>query len=161
MSTVATEALPDTNPLPITIRPAGEGDMLAVASLDARNTGIAKPEFWAEAFRRYGRDGEFLVAERDGTFLGYVVGEIRAWEFGSPPCGWIFAFGVEPEARLAKVASRLFAAICERFRDRGVDKLRSMVATDDLLNLAFLRAQGMRGGPYLQLEMPLGQGERE
>ena len=61
-------------------------------------------------------------------------------------------------ARLAKVASRLFSAICDRFRDRGVDKLRSMVATDDLLNLAFLRAQGMRGGPYLQLEMTLGQG---
>jgi ribosomal protein S18 acetylase RimI-like enzyme len=158
MTTVTSEDQAGLAPA-VTIRPATEVDLGSVTSLDARNTGMAKPDFWAEAFVRYGRDGEFLVAERDGAFLGYIVGEVRAWEFGSPPCGWIFAFGVEPEARLGKVASRLFGAICERFRVRGVDKVRSMVATDDLLNLAFLRAQGMRGGPYLQLEMPLGSGE--
>ncbi|MEQ9200101.1 MAG: N-acetyltransferase [Rhodospirillales bacterium] len=142
---------------PVMIRPATTADISDVQRLDERNTGLGKPAFWADAFRRYGQsgEGEFLVAEQDGRFAGYIVGEVRAWEFGSPPSGWIFAFGVEPEYRLAKIATRLFEAICDRFRARGVEQARSMVATDDHLNLAFLRAQGMRGGPFLQLEMNL------
>lgn len=143
----------------LTIRGAAAADMTHVCSLDGRNTGLEKPQFWQDAFRRYASDGVFLIAEREGAFLGYIVGEVRAWEFGSPPSGWIFAFGVEPDARLGGIASALFRAICDRFREQGVDQVRSMVATGDLLNLAFLRAQGMRGGPYLQLEMPLnGEG---
>ena len=84
--------------MPVTIRAATASDISDVQSLDERNTGMDKPEFWADAFRRYGQsgDGEFLVAEQGGRFAGYILGEVRAWEFGSPPSGWIFAFGVEP-----------------------------------------------------------------
>lgn len=158
---LTTENPPGIADLPVTIRPATASDVPDVQRLDERNTGMDKPVFWADAFRRYGQsgDGEFLIAEQDGRFAGYILGEIRAWEFGSPPSGWIFAFGVEPERRLTKIATRLFDAICDRFRARGVDQARSMVATDDHLNLVFLRAQGMRGGPYLQLEMNLKPGE--
>ncbi len=46
-----------------------------------------------------------------------------------------------------------------RFRPRparsGVDTLRTMLARDDDLNMAFFRSQGMMGGPFVQLEMPL------
>ena len=39
--------------------------------------------------------------------LGFIIGEIRAWEFGSTPCGWVFALSVEPKVRLAGVGSAL------------------------------------------------------
>ncbi len=142
----------------VVIRPAGVGDITAAIRLDELNTGLAKPAYWHDMFERYdGRDDRFfLIAAADGAVRGFILGEVRAWEFGSPPCGWIFAIGVDPELRLQRIGSLLFGAMCECLRKAGVDKVRTMLAVDDTLNLSFFRSQGLMGGPYLQLEMPLG-----
>lgn len=149
------------------IRPAARDDVPAVAALDERNTGLAKPDYWADRFARYGaREGRFfLVADDgeggpDGRVVGFILGEVRAWEFGSPPCGWIFALGVDPGCRLQGIGTRLFEAISDRFREVGVDTLRTMLAVDDHLNLSFFRSLGLRGGPFIQLEKRLGGGGR-
>jgi ribosomal protein S18 acetylase RimI-like enzyme len=141
----------------VTIRNAISDDVIGIARIDERNTGLAKPGYWRDTFERYGdKSGRFcLVAERGGEVLGYIVGEVRAWEFGSPPCGWIFALGVDQDARLAKLGTRLFKAICECFADGGVDKVRTMLNVEDNLNMSFFRSQGMRGGPFIELEMDL------
>ncbi len=141
----------------LTVRAAEATDIAAVGGLDERITGLAKPDYWQRTFARYGaRPGRyFLVAETGGRVLGFIIGEVRAWEFGSPPSGWIFAIGVDPEHRLKKVGSRLFAAICRRMGEGGVRTVRTMLGRDDALNMAFFRSQGMMGGPFIQLEMGL------
>jgi len=142
------------------VRPAGASDVAAVAGLDRQNTGLPKPAYWKDMFERYGKrpNRYFLVGvDEDDRVLGFIIGEVRAWEFGSPPSGWIFALGVAPERRLRKIGSRMFAAMCACLAAAGVDTLRTSVARDDELNLAFFRSQGMMGGPFIQLEMPLGQ----
>jgi len=110
-------------------------------------------------FRRYGsgEDGErhFLVARAHGRVVGFVIGEVRDWEFGSPPCGWVFAIDVDPQARLGGIGTRLLEAISERFRRVGVRKLRTMLARDNTLILSFFRSQGMMAGPLVSLEMDL------
>ena len=125
--------------------------------LDARITGVAKAEYWRETFVRFGgrADGHILIAESGGSLRGFIIGEVRAWEFGSPPCGWIFAIGVDSDHRLNKLGSRLFEAMCLRLRRSGVKTVRTMLARDDNLNMAFFRSQGMMGGPFTQLELPL------
>lgn len=145
----------------VTIRTATANDAHGVTGIDERNTGLAKPGYWHETFDRFGDQARrfFLVAERDGSVQGYIVGEVRAWEFGSPPCGWVFALGVDPDTRLEGLGTRLFKSICECFGDSGVDKVRTMLAVDDGLNMSFFRSQGMRGGPFIQLEMDLETGE--
>src|SRR3974377_1356800 len=72
-----------------------EGALPAVISLDARITGLPKPEYWEDIYRRYGRrrleERFFLVAAEEGRrapVFGFIVAEVRAWEFGSAPCGW-------------------------------------------------------------------------
>lgn len=141
----------------LTIRAAEPADIAAVSELDGRITGLAKPDYWRASFANFtGRpDGYFLIAEIDGRFCGFIIGEVRAWEFGSPPCGWIFAIGVDPDHRLRKVGSHLFAALGQRMRENGVKTVRTMLGRDDALNMAFFRSQGMMGGPFIQLEMPL------
>lgn len=142
----------------LVIRPALEDDVAAVARLDARITGLAKPRYWQEMFERYGsrRNRFFLIAEcEDGQVHGFIIGEVRAWEFGSPPCGWVFAIGVDPDIRLEGIGSRLFEEMCARLAASGVDKVRTMLACNDELNMAFFRSQGMMRGPFIQLEMPL------
>ncbi len=142
----------------IVIRGARSADIPAIGRLDERITGIGKPDYWQDMFARYGArpDRFFLVAEGAGRGLvGFIIGEVRAWEFGSPPSGWVFALGVDPAVRLRKIGSQLFDAICACLAKAGVDTVRTMLARDDNLNMAFFRSQGMMGGPFIQLEMPL------
>lgn len=142
----------------VRIRPARGTDLAAIVAIDAENTGVAKPLYWKERFERYaGRqpDAFFLVAEREETMLGFIVGEVRAWEFGSPPSGWIFAVHISPSARLHGLGTLLFEEICVRFRKAGVSHVRTMIAKDAHLLLSFFRSQGLMGGPFIQLEKKL------
>ncbi len=129
-----------------------------MVDIDARITGLRKARYWSGILRRYGgRHAQryFLVAEADGRVHGYVVGEVRDWEFGSPPCGWVFGLGVRPDARLRGTGTRLLERICAAFRARGVDKVRTLLARDDSLVLAFFRSQGMMAAPFIALERDL------
>lgn len=148
----------------VRVRRVRAADISHVIALDTRVTKIAKAEYWNDIFRRYGkqRNSErfFLVAEgrAEGAgpgFLGFIIGEVRAWEFGSSPCGWVFALSVEPKARLHGIGSALLEAISAEFRKAGVGKMRTMVARDGRLPLLFFRSEGMIAGPYIQLEKDL------
>jgi ribosomal protein S18 acetylase RimI-like enzyme len=81
---------------------------------------------------------------------------VRDWEFGSKPCGWVFAIDVHPDARQAGVGSRLLEAICAAFRRAGVRTVRTMLSRDNTLILSFFRSQGMMAGPFIPLEMDIG-----
>lgn len=139
-------------------------DVRDVSALDARITKIRKTAYWNDIYQRYGKQRQserfFFVArgsEKPGKarLLGFIIGEVRAWEFGSEPSGWIFALSVEPNGRLEGVGTALLETIEAEFRKAGVDKMRTMVARDDRLPLLFFRSQGMMAGPYLQLEKDL------
>ncbi len=147
-----------------TIRPVRAADVPQVTALDAHVTGLAKASYWQEAYDRYGKqrngEGFFLVAvptgrAADRRLLGFIIGEIRAWEFGSAPCGWVFALSVDPDARLSGIGQALFAAISQEFKTAGMTKMRTMVARDNQLHSLFFRGEGMMAGPYLQLEKEL------
>lgn len=146
------------------IRRVRAADVPLVTALDRRVTGVGKAPYWRDIFARYGRrrlrERIFLVAEpatrgAAKTLLGFIIGEVRAWEFGSAPCGWIFALSVEQGARLRGVGEALLAAISAEFAKSGVTKVRTMVARSDRLPMLFFRGAGMVAGPYLQLEMDL------
>ncbi|TDI56785.1 MAG: N-acetyltransferase [Alphaproteobacteria bacterium] len=148
---------------PLLVRRASADDIERVIALDARITGLAKADYWRDVFERYGQrrleERFFLVAESEqlgAAVLGFVVGEIRAWEFGSAPCGWVFALSVDPDARLQHIGERLFEAISEEFHRAGIGKLRTMVARDNPLHMTFFRSEGMMAGPYIQLEKSIG-----
>ncbi|MGE5791616.1 MAG: N-acetyltransferase family protein [Bacteroidota bacterium] len=141
------------------VRAAESGDVGQVIALDAAVTGIEKTDYWYEVFQRYGARGAkqrfFLVAEAAGAIQGFVVGEVRDWEFGSPPCGWVFGIDVRPEARLGGIGTRLLEAICDGFRRAGVTKVRTLLARENTLVLSFFRSQGMMAAPFIPLEMDL------
>ena len=140
------------------IRSVAADDLSQVIALDKKSTGLAKPDYWTDLLARYGRPGRqryFLVAEQEGRIVGFVIGEVRAWEFGSPPCGWIFAIDVDPDERLGGVGTALYEDIADRFRKAGMSKLRTMLARDDHLIMSFFRSQGMMAGPSIQLEADL------
>lgn len=145
--------------VPVEIRPVRPGDLAQVIAIDSIVTGLEKAGYWRTIHRRYGdaeRAGRrFLVADAGGRVAGFVIGEVRDWEFGSPPCGWVFAIDVHPQFRLAGLGTRLVAALADWFRSEGVSTMRTILARDNTLILSFFRSLGMTTGPFIPLEIDL------
>ena len=144
----------------VKVRRVKASDIANVIALDAHVTELAKPEYWTDVFKRYGRqrlnERFFLVAETpDERLAGFIIGEVRAWEFGSTPCGWVFALSVDPDARLHGTGRALLDAISGEFKNAGVSKMRTMVERNTILQMLFFRSEGMMAGPYIQLEKDL------
>ena len=140
------------------VRDARPGDLAAVVALDAETTGLRKPEYWKERLHWTAGDRReriFLIAEKAGELLGWIAGDVRAWEFGAAPSGWIFAINVQRSARLKGIATLLFEGICARFRKAGVQVVRTMPSRDAQLVMSFFRSQGLTAGPFLLLEKRL------
>ena len=134
-------------------------DLPRIIAIDATVTGLEKRSYWQALYRRYGVAGpaerQFLVADAGGRVVGFIIGEVRDWEFGSASCGWIFAIDVEPGTRLQGVGARLLQSICAGFRRAGARKVRTVLSRDNTLILSFFRSQGMMAGPFIPLEMDL------
>lgn len=143
----------------VVVRPVRAEDLEAVIGIDTLVTGHEKRGYWRSVLRRYGvgmeSAAQFLVADRGGEVVGFVIGEVRDWEFGSPPCGWVFAIDVSPQARQTGVGAQLLEAVCAGFRREGVRTVRTILSRDNTLVLSFFRSQGMTTGPFIPLEMAL------
>ncbi len=140
------------------IRGAIIDDLEAISNIDAQISATRKADYWQEMFENYSAHREqafFYVAVHADRVIGFIVGEIRAWEFGSAPCGWVFAIGVKTDERVHKVGTSLLERLCERFRQAGVRKVRTMVNRADREIMAFFRSQGLMAGPYQELEKDL------
>ena len=144
----------------IEVRAVRRSDLDRVIDLDATVTGLEKRKYWLSVYRRYGSgthdEQQFLVALARGRVVGFVIGEVRDWEFGSPPCGWVFAIDVDPQGRQVGVGSQLLAAIRERFERVGVRTLRTLLSRDNTLIMSFFRSQGMTLSRLIPLEVEIG-----
>ncbi len=140
---------------------AQAGDLDAVVALDAANSGSAKPDYWQDLLERFTQENPrirryFLVGKTaDDKLVGFIVGEIRAWEFGSPPCGWVIALNVTADQREQGIGTMLFDALCAEMKKDGVSTIRTMVLSNDKMNLSFFRGEGLSAGPYIELERQL------
>ena len=86
---------------------------------------------------------------------GYLIGEVRQWEFGSEPSGWIFALGVDPKQEGKGLGKLLRDEAIRRFQSLGVRTVRTMVRKDDVRVLRFFRDACFSAGPFVELELPL------
>ena len=89
-----------------------------------------QPDLWEDRVTYYlRRDPEgSVVAEVDGRVVGFMLGDVRAGEFGiEEPSGWIEVIGVDPEFAGRGVGRALADAMLSRYRERGVHRVRTMV----------------------------------
>ncbi|HYD77655.1 GNAT family N-acetyltransferase [Ramlibacter sp.] len=140
------------------MRAVRRADLEQVIAIDATVTGLEKRNYWERIYRRYGHAprGEqrwFLVAVAGHEVVGFLIGEVRDWEFGSPPCGWVFAIDIDPRVRQAGIGTRLIGALCDALRAAGVRQLRTLLSSDNTLILSFFRSQGMMAARMIPLEM--------
>jgi ribosomal protein S18 acetylase RimI-like enzyme len=147
----------------VSIRNALPTDLEAVIALDLASEQEGKLAYWRDIFDRYVQSSSdkriLLVAEAAGKVIGFIIGEVRAWEFGSPPCGWVFALSVSPQSRELGIGELMFEAICQRLKKAGISTVRTMVDRGNRLTTAFFRSQGLRTGRYIELEKLLDEND--
>lgn len=141
----------------VAVRSLEASDFAEIVRIDGLVTGKRKPAYWTRVFadvfapRAAGTRVGIVAASRSGL-AGFLLGDVRAFEFGSEACGWVFAVGVDPAHGRRRVGSTLLAEASRRFRAAGVDRVRTMVRRTDVPMLSFFRASGFEGGPFVQLE---------
>src|SRR5436309_14586839 len=125
--------MPEVRPL-TRVRPHDELDIGSIVRIDERITGKYRPDIWEGRVSYYlRRDPEASqVAEVDGKVVGFMLGDVRAGEFGlEEPSGWIERFGIDPEHRGRDLGKQMFETIVEHFRQAGATTVRTLVDGQD------------------------------
>jgi ribosomal protein S18 acetylase RimI-like enzyme len=94
-----------------------------------------------------------LGAEIDGKLVGFVIGEVRRWEFGrSEMIGWILLLGVDHEYQGMGVGHKLGATLVDHFRKKNVRKIQTLVEWHEGELISYFKSLGFSMLQMLPLE---------
>ncbi len=139
----------------IRVRPLDELDIGSIVRIDERITGKYRPDIWEQRVAYYLRrdPDSSQVAEVDGKVVGFMLGDVRAGEFGlEDPSGWIERLGIDPDHRGKDLGKRMFEAILAHFRAEGAVTVRTLVDQGDAGVAGFLKALGFAPSSLQALE---------
>ena len=148
----------------VRVRPLDELDIGGITRIDERITGIYRPEVWERRVGYYLRrdPDSSQVAEVDGRLVGFMLGDVRAGEFGiEQPSGWIERFGIDPDYRGRDLGRQMFEAIVRHFRDCGATAVRTMADQGDRAVAGYLSAMGFKPSALQALEMAIEGGAEQ
>jgi len=116
----------------IYVRNLEKRDLPAIVSMEERQTGVARPDYWekrieiSEAIRPHWAS---LVAELDNRVVGFVLGRAGEFEFGLPgTVAWIEIIGVDPAFRRQGIAQELVKQFAESAEDHGIKTIFTLVS---------------------------------
>ncbi len=94
-----------------------------------------------------------LGAEIDGKLVGFIIGEVRRWEFGhGGMTGWILILGVDHEYQGMGVGHKLSSTLLEHFRKKNITKIRTMVEWHEGELISYFKSLGFKMLGMLPLE---------
>jgi GNAT superfamily N-acetyltransferase len=86
-------------------------------------------------------------AEKDGKLVGFVLADIRPWEFGRRAhVGWIISLGVDPKAQGAGVGKLLGEKVLDQFHRLGVSRIQTLVGPETASLEPYFKALGFLDG---------------
>jgi ribosomal protein S18 acetylase RimI-like enzyme len=93
-----------------------------------------------------------LVAETEGVVVGFILGELRGWEFAIPKSGWIEIVGVDPDFHGKGIARALIEKLDLYFRNQNVERIMTMINWNEGGLVGFFRALGFERSEFILLE---------
>jgi ribosomal protein S18 acetylase RimI-like enzyme len=94
-----------------------------------------------------------LGAEIDGKLVGFVIAEIRRWEFGrSEMTGGVLILGVDHEYQGMGVGRKLGTTLLDHFRKKNVRKIQTLVEWHDGELISYFKSLGFNLLQMLPLE---------
>ena len=144
----------------VRVRPLKASDLAAVSQIERRITGSRRTGTLARNLRKRlaqpDRGSCLAAVEGDHRVVGFIVGEIRPWEFGEErEVGWILVVGVDPDHQGKGVGGMLGASLLRHFRAKGVRRAKTLAEWDAGDVIAYFRTLGFARGSAVALEADL------
>ena len=144
----------------ISIRVLEPADLKAVLSIQVKCFKDPYPLSLLRRLQIMHPDG-FLVADAEGTVVGYIIGVIRWGNIGH-----VLAIGVDPAFQRQRVGTMLIKSIIEHFKKRGAKVVRLEARKTNTIAQHFYKGMGFfergempyyyeDGEPAIAMEMPL------
>ena len=106
----------------VSLRPIGSSHGEDIVEIDQRILGKKRQSFWKKKVMAVESNSPptGIVAELENKVIGFIFGEVSAWEFGVPASvGWIDTLGVDPKYQHRGVAKALMEVLIKNFREAG------------------------------------------
>ncbi|HEY0004181.1 MAG TPA: GNAT family N-acetyltransferase [Pyrinomonadaceae bacterium] len=143
------------------VRPMTERDIDGLMRIGEKITGLPHSAYYQSKAAEYiKRAPEFcLVAEQRDRVVGFILGDVRGWEFATELSGWLEVIGVDPEYHGQGVSRALMEELSARFKRAGVQVVNTMINWNDGDLIDYFRAQGFDRGEYVNLVKKLDEQE--
>jgi ribosomal protein S18 acetylase RimI-like enzyme len=93
-----------------------------------------------------------IVAEKDNTVAGFIIGCIKEWGFGVERSGWIEMIEVDPKLMGKGVGKALGEALLKYFRDEEIKEVYTSVKWDSGDLISFFKSIGFDKSSFINLE---------
>src|SRR3970282_963912 len=114
----------------VRIRRMAASDLGAVAAIERSITKSRRTSALQAHLRRQLRAGEgvCLVAEVGGKAAGFLVGDIRPWEFGEDrEVAWVKVVGVDPRHQGDGLGGLLGRRFLKELKGKGIRRVKTLV----------------------------------
>jgi predicted N-acetyltransferase YhbS len=142
----------------VKIRPLEQHDIEAIVTIDEKVLGENRKDYWERKLETMNSKSSqaSLVAEVEGTVVGFILGDISGWEFGVPETiAWIDTIGIDPAYQKKGLARSLAFELIRNLRALGVKTIYTLVNWNDWDLLQFFHAVGFTRGDMINLELKI------
>ncbi|MCK4768574.1 MAG: GNAT family N-acetyltransferase [Desulfobacula sp.] len=102
-----------------------------------------------------GTDNSSLVAQINGTVVGYMISTSLYAGFGIKRSAWIMAIGVHPGYMGQGIGLKLARKTCEIYKEKGIKNIYSSVRWDSTDVLSFFKKLGFERSEFINLKKKL------
>jgi ribosomal protein S18 acetylase RimI-like enzyme len=136
-------------------------DFDAVVGIDEKVLKASRPEYYKLKFEKLFQSNDYLPAslvaeEKDGTVVGFVMGEIYIGEYGiSKEKATLDTIGVDPYCQHQGIGKQLIDEFMDHLRTLGVQKISTLVDWNDSKLIHFFSANQFSPSKTINLERSL------
>ncbi len=139
---------------PAQIRPLTLKDVDRILTIDEAVTGVPRKGGDNDLWRLIAETTTCFGADIGGTLVGFVLADVRPWEFGNRAhVGWVIALGVDPAHQKSGVGRLLGERVLDQFRKLGVTQFKTLADRRNEQLLHYFQSLGFREGREAVLEM--------
>lgn len=96
-----------------------------------------------------------FVAEVEGHARGFITGRVAHFSEAATEVGMVLILGVHPDYQRRGIAVELINAICEKYRSKGIKRVRIDVDRRDKEFLTFIEHMGFSAGHLIDYSKTL------